>query len=84
MKIIVIGEWSSTITGNVQDGEILDLDDFLADQFITRGLAKSFKEVSVEVAKKLDAGQVSDAGSSQAAQAAPRRGRPAKSKAEAK
>jgi len=39
MQIKVIGQWSSEVIGNVTDGDILNLDPFLAEQFIQRGYA---------------------------------------------
>jgi hypothetical protein len=39
MKIKAIGQWSSEAIGNVTDGQIIELDPFLAEQFIQRGYA---------------------------------------------
>jgi hypothetical protein len=37
MQVKAIGQWSSDRYGNVQDGDILEIDDFMAEQFIARG-----------------------------------------------
>jgi hypothetical protein len=41
MKIKVIGQWSSETIGNVTNGQIIELDPFLAEQFIQRGYASA-------------------------------------------
>jgi hypothetical protein len=47
MKIRAIGQWSSSMQGSVEDGQILEVDPFLAEQYIQRGYAMAY-ETKVE------------------------------------
>lgn len=47
MKVTVVGQWSSDRFGNVQDGDVLEVDDFMAEQLIGRGYVKRY-ETKVE------------------------------------
>jgi hypothetical protein len=81
MKIKAIGQWSCEIIGNVTDGDILDLDPFLAEQFIQRGYAKQIEGYETKIIRQtpqvgdvpLASGPVSDASSSPAAPASRKR-----------
>lgn len=52
MKIKVIGQWSSEDFGNVTDGDVLDLDPFLAEQFIQRGYASAVNTYETKVVRQ--------------------------------
>jgi hypothetical protein len=77
MKVKVIGQWSSEMTGNVIDGDILDLDPFLAEQFIQRGYVAQAGDYETKIIRQtpvvgdvpLASGPDSDASLSQAAPA---------------
>lgn len=77
MQIKAIGQWSSEMTGNVVDGDILEIDPFLAEQFIQRGYAvqtgnyetKIIRQTPVVGDVPLASGPVSDASSLPAAPA---------------
>lgn len=81
MQVKVIGQWSSEMTGNVVDGEILDLDPFLAEQFIQRGYViqagnyetKIIRQTPVVGDVPLDSGTGSDASLSPAVPASPKK-----------
>ena len=52
MKIKAIGQWSTEMLGNVSDGDILDLDPFMAEQFIQRGYAAPLNPYETKVVKQ--------------------------------
>lgn len=52
MRIKVIGQWSSDGVGNVTDGDIVDIDPFLAEQFIQRGYAVAVGEYETKVIRQ--------------------------------
>lgn len=78
MKIKAIGQWSSTMQGSVEDGQILDVDPFLAEQYIQRGYAMPY-ETKVEPIRPKSVEE--SAISSPAAQAAPAKKKPGRPKA---
>jgi hypothetical protein len=55
MKVIAIGQWSSTMQGSVEDGNILDVDPFLGEQYIQRGYAKEYETKVDPIRPKLPA-----------------------------
>lgn len=81
MRVKAIGQWSSEITGNVVDGTILELDPFLAEQFIQRGYVAQVGDYETKIIKQtpvvgdvpLASGPVSDASLSPVAQALPKK-----------
>jgi hypothetical protein len=77
VKIIALGQWYTSAFGNVTDGDVLEVDDFLGTQFIEQGYAMPYESEN-PVVKKPEDGQDSVAGSSLVAPLAPRRGRPRK------
>ncbi len=77
MKIIAIGQWYTSALGNVSDGDVIELDDFMGSQFIEQGYAMPY-DSEEPVIKKPEDGQDSGAGFSPADPLAPRRGRPRK------
>jgi len=78
MKVIAIGQWSSTMQGSVEDGQILEVDPFLAEQYIQRGYAKAY-ETKVEPIRPKSPAE--NATSSPAGQAVPAKKKPGKPKA---
>jgi hypothetical protein len=52
MKIKVIGQWSSEDFGNVTDGDVLEIDPFLAEQFIQRGYAYAVNTYETKVVRQ--------------------------------
>lgn len=52
MRIKVIGQWSSDGVGNVTDGDVVDIDPFLAEQFIQRGYAVAIGEYETKVVRQ--------------------------------
>jgi hypothetical protein len=52
MKIKVIGQWSSETIGNVTNGQIIELDPFLAEQFIQRGYASALNTYETKVLRQ--------------------------------
>jgi hypothetical protein len=81
MKIKVIGQWSSEQIGNVTDGDIIEVDPFLGEQFVQRGYASVVQGYETKVVRHqprvgdvpLASGPVSDASSSPAAPASPKK-----------
>lgn len=82
MKIKVIGRWSSETLGNVEDGDILDIDAFVAEQYIQRGYAVSAEGYETKVVRQtpraisdvpLASGQGSGASLSPVAPASPKK-----------
>jgi hypothetical protein len=79
MKIKAIGQWSSEVIGNITDGQVLEVDPFLAEQFIQRGYAVAVEGYETKVVREtpkvgsvpLASGLDSDASLSPAAPASP-------------
>lgn len=65
MKVIAVGQWSNTKIGNVDDGDLLDLDEGLAQHMLDRGYVRRY-EVKPEPVIPLAPGQAPDAGLSPA------------------
>jgi hypothetical protein len=81
MKIKVIGQWSSDLIGNVSDGDVVEVDAFLAEQFIQRGYAMATDGYETKVVRQqpkvgdvpLVSGPDNDASLSPAAPALPKK-----------
>lgn len=81
MLIKVIGQWSSELTGNVVDGDTIDVDPFLAEQYIQRGYATAVNTYETKVVRQtpvvgdvpLESGPVSASSLSPAAPASPKK-----------
>lgn len=73
-KYVVLGRWYSSGIGMVEDGQVLELDPFLGDQFISRGYVRHY-EIKPEPVHPLVSGPENDATLSPPVQAVPRRRR---------